>query len=218
MIRSRWLHFLNPLLLKNHRVVQSHFYRIVYLPSHMTDLLMTSTTSHQPAVCNIELTDEVATTKIAARLAQVFISGVVYLVGGLGAGKTTFTRAWLQAKGHSGAVKSPTYTLVEPYQIKGQSVFHFDLYRLNDPFELELMGIRDYFDDHNALLLVEWPQNGEPVIPVADLQLTLQIADDNVTRQLKIEAFSPIGIAALTDLTSDHFLELFSRNHRLGSH
>lgn len=169
----------------------------------MTDSLITTTTFDQPTVCYIELADEVATSKIAAQLAQVFTSGVVYLVGGLGAGKTTFTRAWLHAKGHIGAVKSPTYTLVEPYQIHGQPIFHFDLYRLNDPFELELMGIRDYFDGRNALLLIEWPQKGEPVIPTADLQLTLQIADDDITRHLKIEAFSQIGIAALTDLNGD---------------
>lgn len=212
------MRFLNPLPLKNLHMVQSQFNHSVYLPSNMTDSLNTNTTPEQSAVLNIELADEAATSKIAAQLAQVFTSGVVYLVGGLGAGKTTFTRAWLQAKGHVGAVKSPTYTLVEPYQIQGQPVFHFDLYRLNDPFELELMGIRDYFDDHNALLLVEWPQKGAPVIPVADLQLTLQIADDEVTRQLKIEAFSPIGIAALTDLKCDVSPETFSKVHRLGSH
>jgi len=184
-------------------MVQSQFNLIVYLPSHMTDSLDTMTTPDQSAILHLELADEAATSKIAAQLAQVFMSGVVYLVGGLGAGKTTFTRAWLHAKGHIGAVKSPTYTLVEPYQIQGQPVFHFDLYRLNDPFELELMGIRDYFDDHNALLLVEWPQKGEPVIPPADLQITLRIADDEMTRLLTIEAFSPIGIAALADLNSD---------------
>ena len=194
---------LNPLLLKNRRVVQSYFYRIDYLPSNMTDSLTTPTPSNQSAVRYIELVDEAATTKIAAQLAQVFSTGVVYLIGGLGAGKTTLTRAWLHAKGHKGAVKSPTYTLVEPYQIAGQPVFHFDLYRLNDPFELELMGIRDYFDDPNALLLIEWPEKGEPVIPEADLQLTLHIADDDLTRQLKIEAISPIGIAALTELNCD---------------
>jgi tRNA threonylcarbamoyladenosine biosynthesis protein TsaE len=89
---------------------------------------------------HVDLPNEAATVQVATQLARIFVSGIVYLVGGLGAGKTTFTRAWLQAKGHVGAVKSPTYTLVEPYQIAGQSVFHFDLYRLNDPFELELMG------------------------------------------------------------------------------
>lgn len=149
---------------------------------------------------HVDLVDEAATKRVATQLAQACASGIIYLIGDLGAGKTTFTRAWLQAKGHVGAVKSPTYTLVEPYQIAGQSVFHFDLYRLNDPFELELMGIRDYFEDHQALFLIEWPQKGEPVIPDADLQLTLQIAADDVTRHLTIEALSPVGIAALTQL------------------
>ena len=152
------------------------------------------------AIRHVDLVNEAATTQIATQLAQICLSGIIYLVGGLGAGKTTFTRAWLHAKGHVGAVKSPTYTLVEPYQIADQSVFHFDLYRLNDPFELELMGIRDYFEDRQALFLIEWPQKGEPVIPSADLQLTLQIATDDVTRHLTIEALSPAGIAAMTQL------------------
>jgi len=164
---------------------------------------MISTTSPQLTVCEIVLVDEAATAQIATQIAKVFLSGVVYFVGGLGAGKTTFTRAWLNAKGHVGAVKSPTYTLVEPYQIAGQSVFHFDLYRLNDPFELELMGIRDYLEDPHALLLIEWPQNGELVIPHADLQLSLKIAEDEVTRHLKIEALSPVGMAALKDLNCE---------------
>ncbi len=166
----------------------------------MTTPLVHPSEMDTPTIRYIELANEAATRRVAAHLAQVCVSGIVYLVGGLGAGKTTFTRAWLQAKGHVGAVKSPTYTLVEPYQIAGQSVFHFDLYRLNDPFELELMGIRDYFEDHQALFLIEWPQKGEPVIPDADLQLTLQTAADDVTRHLKIEALSPVGIAALTQL------------------
>lgn len=163
---------------------------------------MTTSLAHvsTPMIRHVVLADEAATRRVAAQLAQVCVSGIIYLVGGLGAGKTTFTRAWLQAKGHVGAVKSPTYTLVEPYQIAGQSVFHFDLYRLNDPFELELMGIRDYFEDHQALFLIEWPQKGEPVIPDADLRLTLQTAADDVTRHLTIEALSPVGIAALTQL------------------
>jgi tRNA threonylcarbamoyladenosine biosynthesis protein TsaE len=152
------------------------------------------------SIRHVNLLNEDDTTRVATQLARFFASGIVYLVGGLGAGKTTFTRAWLHAKGHVGAVKSPTYTLVEPYEIAGQSVFHFDLYRLNDPFELELMGIRDYFEDRLALFLIEWPQKGEPVIPSADLQLTLQIATDDVTRHLTIEALSPAGIAVLAQL------------------
>ncbi len=170
----------------------------------MTTPFMHPIEAKTQSIRHVDLVDEAATIRVATQLAQVCVSGIIYLVGDLGAGKTTFTRAWLQAKGHVGAVKSPTYTLVEPYQIAGQSVFHFDLYRLNDPFELELMGIRDYFEnrfgDHQALFLIEWPQKGEPVIPDADLQLTLQIATDDVTRHLTIEALSPVGIAALIQL------------------
>jgi tRNA threonylcarbamoyladenosine biosynthesis protein TsaE len=151
------------------------------------------------SIRHVDLRNEEETTRIAIQLAQIFLSGIVHLVGELGAGKTTFTRAWLHAKGHVGAVKSPTYTLVEPYQIAKQSVFHFDLYRLNDPFELELMGIRDYFEDRQALFIIEWPQKGEPVIPSSDLQLTLKIGDDDITRHLTIEATSPSGVAALIE-------------------
>jgi tRNA threonylcarbamoyladenosine biosynthesis protein TsaE len=166
----------------------------------MTTDLAHSTTSDKPTICYVSLMNEAETTQIATQLAQNLRSGLVYLVGGLGAGKTTFTRAWLQAKGYVGAVKSPTYTLVEPYQISGQSVFHFDLYRLNDPFELELMGIRDYFVDREALSLIEWPQKGQPVISDPDLQLTFEFGADDVTRHLTIEAFSPAGIGAIAQL------------------
>jgi tRNA threonylcarbamoyladenosine biosynthesis protein TsaE len=166
----------------------------------MTTPLTDSIAPDTLSIRHVDLHNEEETTRVATQFAHIFKSGIIYLVGGLGAGKTTFTRALLQAKGHFGAVKSPTYTLVEPYVIDGQSVFHFDLYRLNDPFELELMGIRDYFEDRQALFLIEWPQKGEPVIPMGDLQLTLQIATDDVTRHLTIEALSPVGIAALTQL------------------
>ena len=157
----------------------------------------------EPIALHIELVDELATAACAAQLARAFPAGVVYLVGGLGAGKTTLTRAWLQAKGHQGSVKSPTYTLVEPYQILEQAIYHFDLYRLNDPFELELMGIRDYVEDDDALLLIEWPQKGEPVIPSADLALTLTIENDEVTRNLSLMAYSQRGLAAIEVLAQD---------------
>lgn len=135
----------------------------------------------------LSLNNEQDTQTLAQILAQHIAQGVVYLIGDLGAGKTTLTRYWLQKLGHQGAVKSPTYTLVEPYEINGKSVFHFDLYRLNDPYELELMGIRDYLDIENALFLFEWPSKGGEEIPQADVVLNLLKTEDEDVRKLVIE-------------------------------
>ena len=114
----------------------------------------------------------------------------VYLHGALGAGKTTLTRGIARGLGHRGAVKSPTYTLVEPYLDLRPPLYHLDLYRVGDPQELEFMGIRDYFTSE-ALTVVEWPQRGGEFLPAPDLGITIALR--GAARQVTVAPLSAAG-------------------------
>jgi len=117
---------------------------------------------------------------------------IIYLHGELGAGKTTMVRGYLRQMGHEGAVKSPTYTLVEHYSYNGKIIYHFDLYRLGDGEELEYMGIRDYFHQ-KAICLLEWPERGRGYIPSADIDITIFYEHEG-QRRLRLKPISRQGI------------------------
>lgn len=146
---------------------------------------------------DILLANEEEQLALGARLSQVFTQGLVFLTGNLGAGKTTLTRGWVQALGHAGAVKSPTYTLIEEYTHLAPKVYHLDLYRLADPEELELLGFRDFLAPEN-LLIIEWPEKGAGFLPAADLTLELEVTASG--RKAKLTAFSTLAKQALAEL------------------
>ena len=148
-----------------------------------------------PGEAGWQVPDEDAVVALGAALAAASEPGlVVYLQGDLGMGKTTFCRGFIQRLGHVGAVKSPTYTLVEPYRLGQLDVFHFDLYRLGDPAELEFIGIRDYFAA-DSLCLVEWPERGVGALPPADLAITIVAAGSS--RSVRARAGSVLGSRVL---------------------
>jgi tRNA threonylcarbamoyladenosine biosynthesis protein TsaE len=151
------------------------------------------------------LKDEAATLNIGASLAKILCelskpqSFVVYLNGDLGAGKTTLTRGFVRGMGHEGNVKSPTYTLVEPYELSKWRVFHFDLYRLSDPEELEYMGIRDYFNN-DCCCFIEWPEKGVGLLAQADLIIDIAYQDEQ--RTINLQANTVHGETILLTLDS----------------
>ena len=140
--------------------------------------------------------DEISMLRFGKKLAETLLilptqkAIMIYLNGDLGAGKTTLTRGMLQGIGHQGNVKSPTYTLVEEYNIAGKMIYHFDLYRLADPEELEFMGIRDYFET-NSICLIEWSEKGQGILPEADLFVNIDYHDD--ARNIELVAKSKLG-------------------------
>ena len=154
---------------------------------------------HSPDVTAVfELPDEAATQSVGEKLAPALQPGmVVFLEGDLGVGKTSLSRALIRALGHAGAVKSPTYSLVEVYVISSLYLYHFDFYRFESPEEFLDAGFDEYFNDA-ALCLVEWPERAQGCLPPADLRLRLYHA--GVGRVLEAVANSPKGQACLDAL------------------
>ena len=149
----------------------------------------------------LALPDEAATLGLASMLAPLLTPGmVVWLDGDLGSGKTTLVRALLRALGHQGAVKSPTYTLVEVYVISSLYWYHFDFYRFNEPEEFDDAGLGEYFRS-DTVCLVEWPDKAVGHVPPADLTLGLRFAADSACgRLVELAAGSAAGRQCLSEL------------------
>jgi tRNA threonylcarbamoyladenosine biosynthesis protein TsaE len=141
----------------------------------------------------LELADEAATLEAGRAFAKQLTAGmVVYLHGDLGAGKTTFVRGVLQGLGYAGKVKSPTYTIVEPYVISTYNIYHFDLYRFMDENEWDAAGFSEYFND-SSICIVEWPEKAESILPKPDFDVKLSLlgnATQGDGRKLEIFAQS----------------------------
>lgn len=149
------------------------------------------------------LPDESATAAFGAALARALVPGlVIYLHGDLGAGKTALTRALIQSCGYAGTVKSPTYTLAEPYRVTLDGapldIIHYDLYRMSSPEEFLDAGFREDFDGHKVCI-VEWPEKGAPVLPRPDVAIALSV--DEPGRALELQALSPLGQLCLDRLS-----------------
>lgn len=144
----------------------------------------------------LDLADEAATLGFGSTLAQVIQANLtIYLHGDLGTGKTTLVRGLLHGLGFVGKVKSPTYTLVEPYEVMLNqntllNVYHFDLYRFNDEEEWEAAGFRDYFNA-TSLCLIEWPENAAHLLPTPDIDIYFNMKTSG--RNVRVIAYSPIG-------------------------
>ena len=139
------------------------------------------------------LQDEAATIAFGKLLGEYCAGGArIFIKGDLGAGKTTLCRGILRAFGYEGAVKSPTFTLVEPYELAQQSIYHFDLYRLGNPNELEYIGIDEYFHAQN-LCLVEWPERAADTLPPGDVEVVLSVSGKS--RDILLRSMTVLGEA-----------------------
>ncbi|MDR0480580.1 MAG: tRNA (adenosine(37)-N6)-threonylcarbamoyltransferase complex ATPase subunit type 1 TsaE [Gallionellaceae bacterium] len=153
---------------------------------------------HKSDIPSISLPDEAATAAFAARLAQALRPGMVTgLRGTLGAGKTTIARSLLRALRYAGRGKSPTYTLLEQYEIGALHLRHFDLYRFRDKNEWNAAGFHDEFNGRN-ICLIEWPENAEGLLPAADIELLLKMAPQG--RTLELRANTTLGTECLDSL------------------
>lgn len=146
------------------------------------------------------LPDENATLAFGAALARALAPGLtIYLIGDLGAGKTTLTRGVLRGLGYTGKVKSPTYNLVELYNVSSLYLYHFDFYRFADPQEWEDAGFREYFNAE-SVCLVEWPEKAGEFLPTPDLQI--ELAAEQSGRSLQVHAETEAGKQCLARLNS----------------
>ncbi len=149
----------------------------------------------------VELADESAMVAFGQALSALIKNPmVITLKGQLGAGKTTLSRGMLQGLGHCGSVKSPTYTIVEPYKLSAGSVFHFDLYRIADAEELEYMGFGEYLAEAQ-LCLIEWPERGQGFLPQADIAIEISQSGDG--RCVTLAAYSDVGEQLIGQLDLD---------------
>ena len=149
----------------------------------------------------IELAGEDAQEAFGTRMAAACDGPLlIFLQGELGAGKTTLTRGLLRGLGHRGAVKSPTYTLIEPYQMAPRNVYHLDLYRVTDPGELEYLGLREMLEE-DAIVLIEWPERGEGWLPTPDLHLS--IGHMPAARELSMRARTERGSQVFKGVRND---------------
>ncbi|MBS4057076.1 MAG: tRNA (adenosine(37)-N6)-threonylcarbamoyltransferase complex ATPase subunit type 1 TsaE [Bacteroidales bacterium] len=148
----------------------------------------------------IDLCDEVATTDFGRRLATTLVPGMsLWLIGDLGAGKTTLARGALRGLGFGGRVKSPTYTLVEVYPLSRFNLYHFDLYRIGDSFEWEEAGFREYFNE-TSVCLVEWPEKAEDALPRPDVKVHLDFSGEG--RRLCLLGLTERGQGCVERLSS----------------